>query len=128
MDIDTTVLTTGTWQSYTLSQVVTNSGDLSLQFSAVSGDPWLDNISVTRTVPSTVPPKFSGVGVSGKTLTLTATGGSPNGRWTLLQSPNVALPLSQWTTNTTGNYDGNGNLSIPLVNAATNAREFYILK
>jgi hypothetical protein len=129
MQIDTTALAENTWRHYTLTQAVTNSGDLSLQFSAVSGDPWLDNISNVALTPApSVPPKFTGMGVSGTTLTLTAAGGSPYGPWTLLQSTNVALPLSQWTTNTTGSYDGSGNLSIPLVNAATNAQKFYRLK
>ena len=128
--VDTTIFPNNTWQSYTLTQVVTNSGELSLQFSAVSGDPWLDNISVTRTLPApvTVPPRFTGISVSGTTLTLTATSGTTNGPWTLLQSTNVALPLSQWTTNKTGSYDGSGTLSTTLVNAATNAQEFYRVK
>ena len=52
LPVDTTVLSNDTWQSYTLVQTVTNSGDLSLQFSWVSGSPWLDNITVTRTLPS----------------------------------------------------------------------------
>ena len=111
------------------TRVATNSGELSIQFSAVSGDPWLDNISdVALTPAKPVPAKFTGISVTGTALTLTAAGGTPNGPWTLLQSTNVALPLSQWSTNKTGNYDGSGNLSIALVNAATNAREFYILK
>src|ERR1019366_7800006 len=45
MQVNTTVLANNTWQSYTLTRTITNSGDLSLQFSAVSGNPWLDNIS-----------------------------------------------------------------------------------
>ena len=52
MQVDTTVLANNTWQSYTLTQLVTNSGDLSLQFSAVSGDPWLDNISNVALTPA----------------------------------------------------------------------------
>jgi hypothetical protein len=42
---DTTGLTEGTWQSYTLTKTIANSGALTLQFSNVSGRPWLDNIS-----------------------------------------------------------------------------------
>lgn len=48
MSVDTTVLANDAWQSYTLTRTITNSGDLSLQFSAVSGDPWLDNISISN--------------------------------------------------------------------------------
>jgi hypothetical protein len=129
MQVDTTLLAENTWQSYMLTRLITNSGDLSLKFSAVSGDPWLDNISnVTLTPASPVPSKFIGIGISGTKLTFTATGGTPNGAWTLLQSTNVALPFSQWTTNTTGSYDGGGNSSITLINAATNTQDFFILK
>lgn len=52
MPVDTTVLPENSWQSFTLSRVITNSGDLSLQFNAVSGDPWLDNVSVALTPAS----------------------------------------------------------------------------
>lgn len=42
---DTTGLTPGTWQSYTLTKIIANSGALTLRFSNVSDRPWLDNIS-----------------------------------------------------------------------------------
>jgi autotransporter-associated beta strand protein len=66
--------------------------------------------------------------VSGTTLSLSATNGSPGGAWTLLQSTNVALPLNQWETHCTGTYDGNGNLSTNILNATTNKQQFYILQ
>jgi hypothetical protein len=47
---------------------------------------------------------------------------------TQLQSTNVALPLSQWQINTTGSFDGSGNVSTNIANIATNLQEFYILK
>jgi len=77
---------------------------------------------------SSAPGNFSGISVSGTTLTLNVTNGPANGAWTLLSSTNVATPLSQWTTNRTGNYDGSGNLSTNLLNTATNPMEFFILK
>jgi hypothetical protein len=40
----------------------------------------------------------------------------------------MALPLSQWQTNLTGNFDASGNLSTNLPNTATNLQEFYILE
>ena len=42
---DTTGLTPGTWQNYTLTKTIANSGALTLRFSNVSDRPWLDNIS-----------------------------------------------------------------------------------
>jgi len=44
-NFDTTGLTPGTWQSYTLTKTIANSGALTLRFSNVSDRPWLDNIS-----------------------------------------------------------------------------------
>jgi hypothetical protein len=61
-------------------------------------------------------------------LTLSATNGTPGGSWALLQSTNVAWPLSQWQANATGTFDGGGNLSTNLLNVVTNTQNFYILK
>ncbi len=73
-------------------------------------------------------PHITGVNLGGSTLSISATNGSVAGVWMLLQSPNLTLPLSQWQTNLTGNFDSGGNLSTNIANAATNNQEFYILK
>jgi hypothetical protein len=84
------------------------------------------NVGNVAGMPPT--PHITHVGLSGTTLSLSATNGAPGGSWALLQSTNVALPLSQWQTNITGNFDGSGNLSTNILNNATNSQEFYILK
>jgi alpha-D-xyloside xylohydrolase len=71
---------------------------------------------------------ITSIRLNGTGLFLSVTNGTPGGSWTLLQSTNVALPLSQWQTNVTGTFDGNGNLSANLANTATNLQQFYILK
>jgi hypothetical protein len=76
--------------------------------------------------PST--PHITHLSLSGTSLSLSATNGTAGGSWTLLQSTNVALPLSQWQTGCAGNFDGSGNLSTNLPNTATNRQEFYLLK
>ena len=73
-------------------------------------------------------PQITSIGLSGTSLSISATNGTAGGSWELLQSTNVALPLTQWQTNLTGNFDGSGNLSTNIVNTATNLQEFYILK
>jgi hypothetical protein len=73
-------------------------------------------------------PQITGIGLSGTTLSISATNGTAGGSWTLLQSTNLALPLSQWQTNRAGTFDGNGHLSTNIVNTATNGQQFYILK
>jgi hypothetical protein len=81
--------------------------------------------------PTVIPqssPQIMGIGVSGATLSVSATNGSAGGSWTLLQSTGLTLPLSQWQTNCAGTFDGHGNLSTNIVNTATNGQQFYILK
>ena len=73
-------------------------------------------------------PRITHISLSGTSLSISATNGTAGGPWTLLQSTNVALPLSQWQTNIMGTFDGSGNLSTNIVNTATNRQEFYILK
>jgi hypothetical protein len=73
-------------------------------------------------------PHITHIGLSGTSLSLSATNGTAGGSWELLQSTNVALSLSQWQTNLMGNFDGSGNLSTNIVNTATNRQKFYILK
>jgi autotransporter-associated beta strand protein len=81
---------------------------------------------VTAGTPPT--PRINGISLSGTTLSINATNGAASGSWTLLQSTNVALPLSQWATNLTGTFDGSGNLSTNIANTVSNLQEFYILK
>ncbi|HAO80878.1 MAG TPA: hypothetical protein DCQ92_18290 [Verrucomicrobia subdivision 3 bacterium] len=128
MSVDTTVLATNSWQSYTLTQVITNSGDLSLQFSAVSGDPWLDNISVVRTIPPSpvsVPPVLGAPKVSGGNLILTGTGGTPNANYTWLSTTNLSAPIT-WTTNSTGTLNGAGAFTNSI--SITNRTSFFRLR
>ena len=79
-------------------------------------------------VASTAPARINNIGVSGTTLSLSATNGVAGGPWTLLQSTNIALPFSQWATNRAGTYDGSGNLSTNIANVVTNGQMFYLLK
>jgi hypothetical protein len=91
-------------------------------FSVGSGQITVGNVVAAST------PHIIGINVSGTTVSLSATNGTPGGPWTLLQSTNVAVPLNQWQTNTTGNFDGSGNVSTIIPNTVTNGQEFYIFK
>ncbi|HTB84169.1 MAG TPA: hypothetical protein VK742_10990 [Candidatus Sulfotelmatobacter sp.] len=73
-------------------------------------------------------PLITSISLSGTTLSLSATNGTAGGNWILLQSSDLTLPLSQWQTNTTGNFDGSGNLSTNVANTATNYQKFYLIK
>jgi len=73
-------------------------------------------------------PRITSISLSGTTLTISGTNGSPGGQYVLLGSTNVALPLSQWTPLLTNFFDVNGhiNLSTNIVNLAL-PLEFYLL-
>lgn len=76
-------------------------------------------------------PRIASVTVSGKNLLITATNSSANSNWTcwtLLQSTNLSLPLSQWWTNRIVIFGANGNLATNIPNVVTNGQSFYILK
>jgi fibronectin-binding autotransporter adhesin len=72
---------------------------------------------------------ITGVTISGLTLTITATNGAPNGQYTLLESTNLLLPISQWTPVLTNNFTGSGNLNLS-TNVVTpgNSQMFYLLQ
>ena len=54
-NFDTTSQAVGTWAPYTLTVTPTNAGNLSLQFSSVSGRAWLDKISNISVTPTNAP-------------------------------------------------------------------------
>jgi len=74
-------------------------------------------LNVTSIVPYTPPVIFTGVKISGNDLVLTATGGNAGDAVTVLTTTNLTLPMAQWSTVTTGNYDGNGNFSYTVTGA-----------
>jgi len=81
-------------------------------------------------VEAPVPPSFSGVTVSGHDLVLQATGGTAGGPITVLGTTNLTLPLTKWTTVTTGSFDGNGNFSYTVSGALSSGlkQQFFIFE
>jgi uncharacterized repeat protein (TIGR03803 family) len=97
---------------------------------AYSGDVNFNTSSGTLSGGQTVKgqPVITSISVSGTTLRITATGGVPNGTYTLWESSKVTTPVAEWTSLGTGTFDNNGdlNLSENLV-VPGNPHEFYIL-
>jgi hypothetical protein len=91
-------------------------------YSAASG-------SITVGTVQLKTPTITSIGINGSALTITATNGTLNGTYYLLESTNLALPLSEWTPVLTNVFDGFGNLNLTtnVVNSS-NVQEFYILK
>jgi autotransporter-associated beta strand protein len=74
-------------------------------------------------------PHITSISLNGTTLTIMATNGTVGGQYVLLQSTNVALPLTQWTRVLTNVFDGSGNLNLStnIVNPV-NMQEYYLLQ
>jgi hypothetical protein len=56
-------------------------------------------------------PKFSNIHVSGTNVILSGSNGPPNAPYTVLSATNVALPLSNWVSLATNQFDSSGNFS-----------------
>ena len=86
-------------------------------------DPATGNLTITAVPVFKINPPV----VSGGNLILTGAGGAPGSSYTLLSSTNVAMPLINWSTNTTGVLNGSGGFSnaIP-VNPAQSAEFFRV--
>jgi hypothetical protein len=87
-------------------------------------------VSSANFVSATInPPRITGIGLNGTTLSISATNGLPNQNYVLLASTNVTLPMIQWTPVLTNQFDsaGNLNLSTNIINPSER-QTFYILQ
>jgi len=85
----------------------------------------LDDISVVPAQPS-----IAGLNLAGTNLVVNGNNGLSGRTYFVLMSPNLALPLSQWTPVATNTLNAEGNFTITATNAVNpNApQRFYILK
>jgi autotransporter-associated beta strand protein len=81
-----------------------------------------------KVVSTVVRPTIGAFQVVGTNLVVHGTGGTPSGSFEVLTSPEVALPLSQWTVATTGQFDASGNFSFTVPIDPKQARRFYAVK
>ncbi|MCW1886496.1 DUF4038 domain-containing protein [Luteolibacter flavescens] len=87
--VNTSLQANNAWQPYTITQTVTNGGPLGIEFSAVSGDPWLDNIGAVTITPAPVysvtldGPAEGQRYLSGSEVTATATVANGTGPYTV---------------------------------------------
>jgi autotransporter-associated beta strand protein len=79
------------------------------------------------TINSTAPAFQSPIVSSGK-ITLTGSGGMPSSGYILLTTTNLALPLSQWTTNTIGTFNGAGAFSNSISISPGELMLYFILR
>lgn len=62
---------------------------------------------------------------AGANLIMTGGGGSAGAEYRVVSSTNIALPMAQWTTVTTTNFDGSGNFSNAVPIDSTNKSLFF---
>jgi autotransporter-associated beta strand protein len=83
-------------------------------------------VSGTLKVVSTPTPSITGIVKSGSNLVLSGSGGAPNASYSVLTSTNAALPLAQWTSVTTNQFDASGNFSF--TSPIAKPQQFFILR
>jgi hypothetical protein len=66
--------------------------------------------------------------ISNDTLTLGGAGGARGAGYTLLTSTNLALPMSKWTTNTTGVFSSTGAYSVVIKIDASTSDHFFEIR
>ena len=73
-------------------------------------------------------PGLGGVTQAGTNLFMNVTNGAPGGTWKLLTSTNVILPVASWNTNSSGVFDGLGNVAVTNGINFTEPQRFYRIK
>ena len=86
-------------------------------------------VVITTAAPPAVPPTIQKISVVGGSIVISGTNnaGTP-GTYHVLTSTNVALPLTNWTVLTNGNFDGSGNFNVTNSIDSTKRDSFYILQ
>jgi hypothetical protein len=102
--------------SSTASPLATNVAGVMITFASVPNG-WSGYGQIQLFGVPSLPLAFTSAKVSGGRLVMAGSGGTPGAGYTLLSTTNLALPLSAWTTNGTGTFDGSGSFSnsIPIV-------------
>jgi fibronectin-binding autotransporter adhesin len=105
-----------------------------LSFSTVTlpalgpGLTWQNNLSTAGTITvlgTLTAPTISSVSVSGTTLSVSGTGGTPYGQYLLLTTQNITNALSTWTKIATNNFTSSGTFST--TTSATNAQQYFTI-
>jgi hypothetical protein len=73
-------------------------------------------------------PRFTAISFSGGNLIVTGSSGTAGASYTVLSTTNLALPLSEWTTNTVGTFSTSGGFTNSILHNASPAQEFFLLR
>jgi autotransporter-associated beta strand protein len=83
-------------------------------------------VSGTLRVMSTPKPTITAIVKSGSNVAFSGSGGAPNASYSVLTSTNAALPLTQWTSVVTNQFDASGNFSF--TSSAAQPQQYFILQ
>ncbi len=119
--------------SFTLFQSFTGYGGVFTTITLPTLPPglsWTNQLlaSGSITVIGNPVPGLGGVTQAGTNLFMNATNGAPGGTWKLLTSTNVILPVASWNTNSSGVFDGLGNVAVTNGINFTEPQRFYRIK
>jgi hypothetical protein len=91
---------------------------------------WRNDLAVdgSITVVALPSPGFSTVSLSGTNLILAGTNGAPNAAYAVLTATNVALPLSNWASLLTNQFDASGGFTLTNAIDAGIPQRFFQLR
>ncbi len=84
------------------------------------------DLVITTNVPSQ--PTIANFSITGNSLSLSGTNGTPGRTFYLLGSTNLLLPVSNWTILATNSFDDSGNFSVTNSLNSNNRQQFYLLQ
>lgn len=73
-------------------------------------------------------PVITSVSLSGTNLVMSGTNGASGGTYSVLTTTNLIVPLSQWTTNASSQFDDSGNFAFTNGISPNTPQQFYLLK
>jgi polygalacturonase len=94
---------------------------------SITNPPGLIQLLVQSPLPPS-PPVFGNIGATANGLVMSGSGGTTNGTYYVLGSTNVALPLNQWVSIATNQFDGSGNFLFTNAIDPNSPQTFYLLK
>jgi T5SS/PEP-CTERM-associated repeat protein len=72
---------------------------------------WMNKLLVDGSIEVVASPKFTNVTLSGTNVVVSGTGGTPNAPYAVLTATNVVLPLSNWASIATNQFDPGGGFT-----------------
>jgi autotransporter-associated beta strand protein len=79
-------------------------------------------------VVSTNSPVIGQFNLTGGNFSFSGTGGTPNWNYDVLTTTNLALPVSDWSNASSGQFDPTGNFNVVIPINPVSAQQFYLLR